>query len=115
MLANSGPSDDLDGVVSAPSLHLDRQKFYWPTREIHPSHVDGRIPARWRPLGHATPPSPGVAVRQYICVTDIMLLLLFCSFLIECLHLDRLASCENATLGHVMATLCWRIGDPLTI
>eukprot|EP01046_Picozoa_sp_COSAG06_P010114 COSAG06_NODE_545_length_14448_cov_25.465747_2_plen_245_part_00 len=36
MLANSGPSGDLDGVVSAPSLHLDRQKFYWPTREIHP-------------------------------------------------------------------------------
>ena len=39
MLANSGPSDDLDGVVLAPSLHLDRQKFYWPTREIHPSHA----------------------------------------------------------------------------
>jgi hypothetical protein len=27
LLANSGPSDDLDGVVLAPSLHLDRQKF----------------------------------------------------------------------------------------
>jgi hypothetical protein len=39
MLANSGPSDDLDGVVSAPSLHLDRQKFYWPTREMHLRHA----------------------------------------------------------------------------
>jgi hypothetical protein len=39
MLVNWGPSDDLDGVVSAPSLHLDRQKFYWPTREIHLRHA----------------------------------------------------------------------------
>ena len=39
ILANSGPADDLDGVVSAPSLHLDRQKFYWPTREMHLRHA----------------------------------------------------------------------------
>ena len=38
-LVNWGPSDDLDGVVLAPSLHLDRQKFYWPTRGIHLRHA----------------------------------------------------------------------------